>query len=65
MTPNEDILSAFQELPDHRKSELQSLIDEYFSACRKLQGSLPHQAVHWKRCVLDFEHELRKQLGLA
>ena len=64
MTPNEDILSVFQELPDHRKSDLQHLIFEYNLACRQSQGSQPHQSVYWKKRVLSLEHDLRKQLGL-
>jgi len=62
--PNEDILRVFQELPDHRKSDLQSLIDEYHSACRQSQGSQPHQSAYWKKKVSDLEHDLRKQLDL-
>ncbi len=62
--PNEDILRVFQELPDHRRSELQRLIDEYNSACRLPQGSRLDQLAYWKKRVLSLEHDLRKQLGL-
>jgi len=64
MTPNEDILRVFQELPNHRKSDLQSLIDEYHSACRQSLESPLHQSRYWKKKVLNLEHDLRKQLDL-
>ena len=71
MTPmdsNEDILTVFQELPDHQRSELQRLIDDYSSACRLSQGSRLDQLAYWKNYwkmrALCLEHDLRKQLGL-
>ena len=64
MDPNEDILRVFEKSPDHRKSDLQSLIDEYTSACELLQVSQWYLSVYWKKRVLSLEHDLRKQLGL-
>ena len=64
MEPNEDILRVFQELPDQRKSDLQSLIDEYHSACELSQVSQSYLLAYWKKRTLDLEHNLRKQLSL-
>ncbi len=64
MTPNEDILRVFQELPDNRRSELQQLIREYNFACRLSQGSRLDQLAYRKKRVLALEHDLCKQLGI-
>ena len=64
MTPNEDILSVFQELPDKRKSDLQSLIDEYNFACKLSQKPRSDQLPYWKKMILALEHDLREQLRL-
>ncbi len=62
MDPNEDILRVFQKLPDHRKSDLKSLIDEYNFAFKQSQRLRPDQLPYWKKRVLDLEHDLRELL---
>ncbi len=64
MEPSQDILTAFQELPERRKSDLQRLIDDYEAACHLSQGPRPDRSVHWKTKALDLEDYLRKSLGL-
>ncbi len=64
MEPNQDILTTFQKLPEHRKSELQQMIDEYETACELSQGPRPDRAAHWMTKALDLEDYLRKRLGL-
>jgi hypothetical protein len=64
MTPNEDILRVFQELPDNKRAELQQLIYEYKYACRLSQRLRPDQLHSWKKRALALEHELREFLDL-
>ncbi len=64
MEPSQDILTAFQKLPEPRESELQRLIDEYETACELSQGPRPDRAAHWMTKALDLEDYLRKGLGL-
>ncbi len=65
MTPDEDILRAIQKLPEHRRSELQPLIDEYSSACGKAQGSRLDQLAYWNKRALGLEDDLRKQIKVG
>ena len=64
MEPNQDILTAFQELPEIRKSELQRLIDEYETACELSRGPRPARSKHWMTRAWDLEENLKKRLGL-
>ncbi len=62
MTPNEDILRAFQKLPGHRRSELRQLLDDDNSACGLAEESRMDQLAYWTKRALGLEDDLRKQI---
>jgi hypothetical protein len=62
MEPNQDILTTFQKLPEHRKSELQQMIDEYETACELSRGPQPARSKHWETRAWDLEGYLKKRL---
>ncbi len=65
MEANQDILIAFRDLPAHKQSELQRVVDEYKAACELAQGPHPGRSKHWKTRAWDLEDDLNKRLGMV
>jgi hypothetical protein len=62
MEPNQDILTTFQKLPEHRKLELQRMMDEYETACELSRGPQPARSKYWETRAWDLEGHLKKML---
>jgi hypothetical protein len=62
MKPNQDVLSALEEMPGRQQSELQHLVDEYKTACELAQGPNLDRSKHWKTRAWDLECHLKERL---